>query len=109
MSRTPEELLAEALWHFDQALAYARGDLSEQIVIDAVCMRLAAGIETLKRLPDSEIDDLFGDEWPLMWGLRNRIAHGYALVNPAVIGRTMKDEMPSVVAAVRERLGRSNP
>ena len=36
MSRTPEEILTDALAHFDTLCAYAKRDLDDQVVIDAV-------------------------------------------------------------------------
>lgn len=55
MSRTTEELLGEALNHFPTMLGYANHDLNDQLVIDAICMRLSAGLEVLNRLdPDVE-------------------------------------------------------
>lgn len=47
MSRTTAELLDEALHHFRIMLSYAGHDLDDQLVIDAVCMRLSAGLEVL--------------------------------------------------------------
>ncbi len=79
MSRSEEEVLHEALTHFELMLEHAQRDVIDQLVVDAVCMRLSAGVETLNRLDPSVRDRMFGDSWPLMWGMRNRIAHGYLL------------------------------
>ena len=52
--RTTAEIIAEALEHFDIAINYSQRDLSDQIVIDAVAMRLSAGVEALGALdPDT--------------------------------------------------------
>jgi len=67
MSRTTKELLDDALIHLDTVQAYAIGDLDDQMIIDAICMRLSAAIETLARLDDGTRQQLFGDDWPLMW------------------------------------------
>ena len=46
-------ILCDALAHFRTMQTYAETDLDEQLVIDAVCMRLSAGIEALATLdPD---------------------------------------------------------
>jgi uncharacterized protein with HEPN domain len=74
--RTPEESLREAQTHSHLMVKHAQGDLTDQLVIDAVCMRLSAGVEALARLDTDTRDQLFGNAWPLMWGMRNRIAHG---------------------------------
>lgn len=80
MSRKPEEVLRDALAHLQTMQAYAEHDLNDQLVIDAACMRLSAAIEVLATLEPDVRNQLFGADWPLMWGMRNRIAHGYLLV-----------------------------
>ena len=62
--------------------AYAANELSSQLVIDAVCMRLSAGLESLNRLEPGRLDELGGADWPLMWGMRDRIAHGFCSWTP---------------------------
>ncbi|MDQ6895468.1 MAG: DUF86 domain-containing protein [Actinomycetota bacterium] len=79
----------------------------DQLVVDAVCMRLSAGVEALNRLESSTRDDLFGDTWPLMWGIGNRIAHGYLLVEPTIIRRTLDVDMPAILATIHRALGQS--
>ncbi|MEJ7794350.1 MAG: hypothetical protein WKF50_02280 [Nocardioides sp.] len=65
MSRTVRELLAEALAHFDAAAEYAQvTDRDPRMILDAMSMRLFAGLETLTRLPDGVADHLFSGEWP---------------------------------------------
>lgn len=66
--RSTEEILLDALGHFDRMQAHAGHDLEDQLVIDAVCMRLSAGIETLATLDPAVRADLFGEDWRLMWG-----------------------------------------
>ena len=39
-------------------------------MIDAVCMRLSAGLEALAGLDVATRDLMFGDAWPLMWTRR---------------------------------------
>ena len=104
MSRTTRELLAEALIHFEMMLDYALGDTNDQLVIDAVCMRLSAGIETLATVDPAVRADLFGDDWRLMWGMRNRIAHGYLLVDSSIIRQTVNHDIPGIVVRIRHYL-----
>ncbi len=107
MSRTTRELLAEALIHFEMMLDYALGDTNDQLVIDAVCLRLSAGLEVLNRLEPDVRDGLFGDSWPLMWGMRNRIAHGYLLVDPVIVRRTLELDVPAIIGGIRLALAES--
>jgi hypothetical protein len=52
VSREPDEILRDALAHFEIMRAHAEHDLEDQLVIDAICMRLPAGIEAIATLPD---------------------------------------------------------
>lgn len=104
MTRSTTEVLRDALAHFERLQAYAAGDLADQLVIDAICMRLSAGIETLARLDPVVLAELFGDIWPEMWGMRNRISHGYLLVDATIVSQTIQDDIPQIVAAISAEL-----
>lgn len=104
MSRSTPEVLCDALAHFELMLEYAANDLSSQLVIDAVCMRLSAGLESLNRLNPGALDELFGANWQLMWGMRNRIAHGYLLVDANIVRRTLEHDIPPIIAQIKEKL-----
>lgn len=52
-------------------------------------MRLSAGVEVLNRLDAAVRERTFSENWPLMWGTRNRVAHGYLLVEPGIIRRPL--------------------
>ena len=104
MTRTPEEVLREAQTHFALMVQHARGNLDDQLVIDAICMRLSAGVEALARLDTATRDRLFGDAWPLMWGMRNRIAHGYLLVDTDIVRRTLEHDFPPILTCIEAAL-----
>ena len=104
MTRTPEDALREARTHFALMRQHAEGDLADQLVIDAICMRLSAGVEALARLDTPTRDRLFGDAWPLMWGMRNRIAHGYMLVDTDIVRRTLEHDIPPIMASIEAEL-----
>lgn len=104
MSRSTEDLLGEALVHLELADEYATGDNLDQLVIDAICMRLSAGIEVLARLDVNVRSGLYGDSWPLMWGMRNRIAHGYLLVDSGIVRQTIEVDLPEIIRAARKAL-----
>ncbi len=92
--------------HFEVVADYGSGDLSDQKTIDATCMRPSAGIEALSALSDADRASLFGDVWTQMRGMRNRIAHGYLLVEPAIVRSTVERDLPVMVAAVRAAMDR---
>lgn len=104
MTRSTRRALRDALAHFQQLHAYAEHDLNEQLVIDAICMRLSAGIEALARLEPAELERLLGGDWSAMWGIRNRIAHGYLLVNADIVRQTLRDDIPDIVATITAEL-----
>jgi hypothetical protein len=64
----PKQVLEEAMAHFEVVADYGLGDLSDQKTIDAICMRLSAGIEALSGLSAADREVLFGDVWSQMWG-----------------------------------------
>jgi uncharacterized protein with HEPN domain len=98
--RTDTELLGEARYHLSLAQEHAEADVESQRGIDAVCMRLAAGIESLSRLDAETREELFGRTWPAMWGMRNRIAHGYLLVETSIVRSTVERDIPSILATI---------
>nr|WP_314890137.1 HepT-like ribonuclease domain-containing protein [Actinomyces oris] len=77
------------------------GIFSDQIVIDAVAMRLSAGVEALGALDPDTRTRLLGDQWPRMRGMRNRIAHGYGFIDDTIVRQTVLVNLPPVVEALR--------
>ncbi len=104
-NRTTQELITEALEHFDRALEYSTRDLSDQLTLDAIAMRLSAGIDSLMHVEDGVLLSILGDQWPKMRGMRNRMAHGYAFVNSVIIVKTIESNLPPVVDVLRAQLG----
>lgn len=105
MSRTTAEILRDALAHFDIMQDHAEQGFDDRLVIDAVCMRLSAGIEALAALDPNVRKEIFGEAWPLMWGMRNRIAHGYLLVDTRIIDETLTHDIPSIMGLIRAYVG----
>jgi uncharacterized protein with HEPN domain len=106
MKYTEDDIFADALEHLNILTQHQhRGGIEDQLIIDAISMRLLAAIDVLSRLPDDRRDALFGDSWHAMRGLRNRIVHGYAEVDPTIIAATMDHNVPQVIAILRRELG----
>lgn len=101
MTRSPQELLREALVHLELAATYARSEILDQLIVDAICMRLSAGIEVLARIEAPARTNLFGDNWRFMWGMRNRIAHGYLLVDSDIVRQTVEVDLPDIIRLIR--------
>lgn len=70
MTRSTRQLLTEALLHLQLANQHAGVEVLDQLVIDAICMRLSAGIEVLARLDQDARSRPFGQNWQFMWGMR---------------------------------------
>lgn len=105
MSRSTPELLREALLHLELVVEYAGGeDLDRQLAIDAICMRLSAGIEVLARLDPDVRARLFGDNWQFMSAMRNRIAHGYLLVDSGIVRQTIEIDLPDILGVINGEL-----
>jgi uncharacterized protein with HEPN domain len=108
MSRTVDELLTEAPLHFDAATEYAKvTDRDPQMIVDAMSMRLFAGLETLTRLLNGVADRLFPGVWPDMRGLRHRIAHGYGALSLTRVRETVTTDLPDAIATLRRELEES--
>ena len=105
MSRSDRELLEDAAAHLLILRGHldARG-LDDQTVADAVSLRLAAAIESLAQCSDDVRNRLFGDDWPLMWATRNRIAHGYAFIDFSIIEATVEEDLPEIERAISAEL-----
>ncbi|MFC7490209.1 MULTISPECIES: DUF86 domain-containing protein [unclassified Knoellia] len=99
-------MLEEALAHFEVVAEYGSGDLADQKTVDAICMRLSAGIEALSALSAADREALFGGVWNQMWGMRNRIAHGYLLVEPAIVRSTVDRDLPMMIEVVEAAIHR---
>ena len=104
MKRDRDDLLRDALAHFEVINRYAAQDTNDQLVIDAICMRLSAGLDVLADLDAQIRAELLAGQWSLMWGMRHRIAHGYLLVDPAIVRQTIDHDMVSIVASIRQAL-----
>lgn len=105
MSRSDEELVADALHH----LAILRkhmdhSELSDQLVADAVSLRLAAAIEALAQGSEAVQAGLFGPDWADMWATRNRIAHGYIFIDFSIVTATIDKDVPQFQTRLEEWL-----
>ncbi len=106
--RSDEQLIEEALTHLGILRErLSRGDLADQIVADAVSMRLAAAIDALHHGEPLLGERLFLSDWRKIWGTRNYLAHGYAIVDIQMIAETVQNDLPEFERVLREELGRS--
>ncbi len=105
MSRSDEELVRDALEHLQVLKRHlARADIVDEIVADAVSLRLAAAIEAISETSDDFRDQAFGNGWKIIWATRNRIAHGYAYVDLRIIRNTIEQDLPDFERRLRESI-----
>lgn len=94
MNRSTDERAKIALGHIELLREHLNaGPLSEQLVFDAVCMRLSAAIEEASEIDESLLLQTFGDDWRLIKAMRNAIAHGYEFIDSILIGDTIINDL----------------
>jgi len=107
VSRSDGQLITDALVHLSVLRTHlTRGDLADQTIADAVSLRLAATIEALANCSDALRRRAFGDDWALMWATRNRIAHGYAVVDMSILSATVEHDLPWLESRLRQEATR---
>ena len=105
MSRSDDELVQDALDHIDVLKRHlARGDLADETIADAVSLRLASAIEAVSETSSEFREQHFGDDWKIIWATRNRIAHGYAYIDLAMIRGTVENDLPEFEKLLRATL-----
>ena len=94
MTRSDLEHVAAAREHLAHLRRHLeRGDLADDTIFDAVCMRLSAAIESVAMVDDALRTRAYGDIWPAIWSVRNRIAHGYFAVDRTIIMATVDNDL----------------
>jgi len=97
VTRNEQHNLSTAKYHFTIALAHGQRDLTDQVTIDAISMRIIAAIEALNALSPETRDTLVGDVWRDMRAMRNRIAHAYDTVDPDLVAITVSEDIPRLM------------
>lgn len=68
--------------------------MDDELVFDAVAMRLSAAIEEIAPVGESLLLSRFGDTWFQMKATRNAIAHNYAFVDELLLADTVAFHLP---------------
>lgn len=76
--------------------------MDDELVFDAVSMRLSAAIEEVSAIDESALLDRFGDSWFEIKATRNVIAHNYADINAPQLETTIENELPRFVSLLVE-------
>jgi uncharacterized protein with HEPN domain len=84
----------------------ARAEISDDIVFDAIRMRLVEIGEAVKDL-DDETRHLAPElPWDEIARMRDMLAHRYFDTTHAIVAATARDDVPRLAEAVRRMLGR---
>lgn len=102
MRRGDRERALDALHHVAVLRGHVAGrSLDDQLVVDAVCLRLAAAIDAAAGLSAPVREQAFEGTWPGIWATRNRIVHAYTVVDPAIIAATVVHDLDGFEQALR--------
>ncbi|MDF1487096.1 HepT-like ribonuclease domain-containing protein [Tessaracoccus caeni] len=107
MSATETQRIMVALEHLNVLHRHlAAGSFNDEVVTDAVSMRLSAAIAAIHDGDPALGIRLFKDEWQDIWGMRNRIAHGYMTTDPEIIIDSVNNDLPDFEQTLRAELNR---
>ena len=105
MSRTDDELVRDALDHLEVLRQHlSKGSFDDPVIFDAVNMRLSAAVETISQTSNWLRETYFGESWRFMKSMRNRISHGYSLLDLELVQGTIDGEVPYFEAQLRQAL-----
>ena len=109
MKRSDREWLVDALDHIDVLKQHlSRGDIREQIVLDAAVLRLSSAIESLSHVSDSLRRPVVPDKlWREIKGTRNLFAHEYGFLNEAQLREIFERDTARLEADIHKMLEQS--
>ncbi|WP_280803165.1 HepT-like ribonuclease domain-containing protein [Aurantimicrobium minutum] len=82
----------------------AKGPFEDPTISDAVNMRLAAALETISQTSSVLREKYFSDDWRHMKSMRNRISHGYSLLDLELVQGTIEQDVPHFELQLRKAL-----
>ncbi len=74
-----------------------------EVLLDSMMFRLIQISENAKRLSDEYKAERSDIPWTAIYGLRNKIVHDYGNVDLDIVYSTMKDDIPELLAGIREQ------
>ncbi|MGH9304788.1 MAG: HepT-like ribonuclease domain-containing protein [Acidimicrobiales bacterium] len=78
-----------------------RGTLNDDLVFDAVRVRLIEIGDAVKALSPGLLTHEPGLPWAQIAGMRDRLAHRYFDISHAIVSATVAEDLPQLEAAVR--------
>ena len=110
MSRHEDEMrMRHMLDHAREAVAALkdrpRADLDDDRLLELALLKLVEIIgEAASRVGDAKRTECPGIPWPQVIGMRNKLVHGYDVVDLAVLWDTVKDDLPPLIAELEKAL-----
>ena len=111
MENKDKEVLLKILRHAEHAIEYASKHedcskfQSDDMCVEATVFNLMQIGELAKvSLSDELKSSIKSIPWNQIYGLRNRIVHGYEGVNFTIVWDTIKDDLPELIKEIRSLL-----
>lgn len=109
MENRDKEILLKILKHAEHAVSYAskykkRDSFeSDEMCVEATVFNLMQiGELTKSSLSDELKTSLKSIPWNQIYGLRNRIVHGYEGVNLSIVWDTINDDLPELIREIKK-------
>lgn len=100
-----QDILDSALLVQRRVEGKALQDILDSIDLqDMIVFRLLVIGEAAKRLSDETIAEIPAVPWVRVQGMRNRLIHGYDLVDFEIVWETINAHLPPMISAVRAHL-----
>ena len=111
MENKDREILLKILKHTEHAIDYAsRFDNCEEFQAEDMCVEATVfNLMQIGELAKNSLsDELKGSiksiPWNQIYGLRNRIVHGYEGVTISVVWDTIKEDLPKLAEEIKDAL-----
>ena len=109
MDNRDKEILLKILKHAEHAVGYASKHAdrdsfeSDEMCVEATVFNFMQIGELAKTsLSDELKESLKSIPWNQIYGMRNRIVHGYDGVNLSIVWDTLKDDIPELIAEIKK-------
>ena len=109
MKRDYQDYLRDMLDNAEKALEFVHGMeydefFEDQKSVYAVVRALEIIGEAARQVPEDVRADHPGLAWREIGGMRNKLSHEYFGVNSKVVWRTLKEDLPPMIPALRKML-----
>ena len=115
MNRKDKEILLKLLKHAENVKDFISDVKDKSVFVNNSMIIYATAFELLqigelakKQLSDDIKKDIDGIPWDSIYGLRNRIVHGYDSVDQSILWETVTEDVPVLAEELKEYLKRSN-